>query len=73
MQDRGDPLASGIQLAVRDRAAVDDQGRRLAGRDRVIGDVPLPAYVVAAPSDDAAAAAWRRACSDGKTLSLNTV
>src|ERR1700722_8002657 len=74
VQHRGDPLAFGVQLAERDHAAVGhDQRRRLCCRDRVIGEIHELIYVVAAPSvGAAAAAAWRRACSDGNTLSLNT-
>ena len=62
-----------VLLIERERIIAEKE-TQLAERDRVIGEIHELIYVVAAPSvGAAAAAAWRRACSDGNTLSLNTV
>ena len=72
VQQGRDALTPGVQLAVRDDPAIrDDQGRRLRGLDRMVGDVHDRPPMIAAPSVDAAAA-WRSAISDGMILSLNT-
>ena len=71
VQQGGDTLTPGVQLAVRDGPVIrNDQGRRFRGPDRMVGDVHSKPLYETAPSADAAA--WRFAISDGSTLSLNT-
>jgi hypothetical protein len=39
VQHGSHPLAVGVELAVADRLPLDDQGYRVRGRGRVVGDV----------------------------------